>query len=64
MDHMTKSVAELIGGNGYQVFLGPDSVTAHQTESGQTHIVRYHDGNTYRAVVELAVQLGMELDDG
>ena len=67
MDAPTKAIIESIDGCGYTVMMGADSdrnsvVEATDTKTGERYIVRADD--LYTAVVELAQQVGIELEDG
>ena len=63
----SKAILETIGGAGYRVTVceetaGGCTVMAVGIETGQTKIVQARD--LYEATVELAFQLGIELEDG
>ena len=62
----TKARIETIGDAGFDVQVGtadaPHAVEAVDRETGETFVVRGDD--LYRTVVELAQQVGVELEDG
>ena len=67
MDATTKAVIEVIGNAGYLVTTGADSngnsvVEATDEANGEKFIVRADE--LYSAVIELAQQVGIELEDG
>ena len=67
MNATTKAVAELISDAGYGVLFGADKdgiliVKAIDLETGETFIVSGED--LYEVVIELAEQVGIELEDG
>ena len=67
MDATTKAIAESISDAGYGVLFGADKdgnliVKAIQLETGETFIVSGED--LYEVVIELAEQVGIELEDG
>jgi hypothetical protein len=67
MDATKKAIIETIGNAGYAVMTGADSsgnsvVEATELTTGETFIVRADD--LYTAVVELAQQVGLDLEDG
>ena len=61
-----KAVVETIGDNGYCVEIGYVDrlpvVVAVDLKTGERFVVR--GGALYETVVELAVQIGIDLDDG
>ena len=64
-DPVTKAVIEVIHGAGYRVSLRYDKVTftaTAQDADGETWTVTADE--PYRAVVELAAQVGIDLEDG
>ena len=63
MDAVTKAILETIGAAGFNVNIEANSVTAIDQKTGERYIVRYAD-NLYDAVVELAQQIGIDLEDG
>ncbi len=67
MNATTKAVLETIGDTGYTVMTGADRhgnavVEATDDHTGEKFVVRTDD--LYTAVVELAQQVGIELEDG
>ena len=67
MDPTTKALIETIGDAGYSVMTGTDSkgntvVQATDQTTGERFVVRAAD--LYTAVVELAQQVGIDLEDG
>ena len=67
MDATTEAVIETIRHAGYSVMTGMDSdgnsvAEATGEQTGETFVVRADD--LYTAVVELAQQVGIELEDG
>ena len=65
-DAETKAVSEIIGDNGYCVEIGyVDAlpvVVAIDLETSERFVV--HGSDPYETVVELAQQVGIDLDDG
>ncbi len=67
MDPVTKVLVETVGDAGYRVDIAGDGqgeyvVTAVAHRGGERFVVRGVD--LYEAVVELAGQIGIELEDG
>ena len=66
MDAPTKTLIEVIGDSGYTVQLhaatGQDIVEAVNQRTGEAFVVRGDD--LYTAVVKLARQVGIEVEDG
>ena len=66
MDAMTKALIETIGAAGFAVQLsaseGHHVVEAVNKETGEQFVVRGED--LYATVVELAGQVGLDLEDG
>ena len=67
MDPTTKAVIETIGNAGYSVTIGADSngnsiAEATDEANSEKFIVRADE--LYSAVIELAQQVGIELEDG
>ena len=62
-DPVPKAILDTIRGAGFTVTVADGSVTATDQETDETFIVKYDD-NFYDAVVELAEQAGIELEDG
>ncbi len=67
MDSVSKAIIETIGDTGYTVMAGADrhgNSVAETTDeaTGEKFIVRSDD--LYTAVVELAQQVGVEVEDG
>lgn len=67
MDAPTKALIEVIGDSGYTVMVGADSdgnsvIEATDEKSGEHFVVRA--ATLYKAVVELAEQIGIDLEDG
>ncbi len=66
IDPPTKALIEVIGSAGYGVQVGMATgchvVEATDRETGETFVVRGDD--LYRTVVELAQQVGIEIEDG
>ena len=66
MDSVTKAILETIGGAGFTVSLGAADglsvVEAIDSETGERFVVR--GDNLYAATVELAEEVGIELEDG
>ena len=66
MDSVSKAVLETIGDAGFLVTVGASErlpvVTAVNTNTGERFVVR--GGDLYHATVELAEQVGIELEDG
>lgn len=66
-DATTKALVEVISDAGYVVMIGADSngnrvVEATDEKTGERFVVR--GDNLYATVVELAQQVGIELEDG
>ena len=65
MDTLTKAILETIGVAGYAVSIGADNglpvVEAIDNKTGERFVVR---GELDEAAVELAEQVGVELEDG
>ena len=64
MDHVSKVILELVGAAGFTVTIDAESVTAVSQETAERFIVRYEADYFCEAVMELAQQVGMELEDG
>ena len=64
MDAVSKAILQTIGAAGFTVTTKSDSVTAINLETGERFIVRFDAENSYSAVVELAQQVGIDLEDG
>ncbi len=66
MDPVTKALIQTIGGAGYVVSTrnddGRHAVEAKDTSTGEIFVVRAD--TLYDAAVELAQQVGVELEDG
>ena len=66
MNAPTKALIEVIGDSGFTVQLygadGQDVIEAMNQRTGEMFVVRGDD--LYLVVVELARQVGIELDDG
>lgn len=66
MDTATKALIELVGDNGYRVEIGCTDgqpvVVAVDERTGERFVVRGDD--LYETVCELAVQVGIALEDG
>ena len=67
MDTVTKVLVETIDDTGYRVDIAADgygtyTVTAVGYHDGERFIVRGPD--LYETVIELAAQIGMDLEDG
>ena len=66
MDPVTKSLIEVIGSAGFAVMLSHDNglyvVEAAAMDSDERFIVR--GDHLYRMTVELALQVGIDLEDG
>lgn len=67
MDAPTKAIVETVGNAGYGVMVGATSdgnsvIEATDEKSGEHFVVRA--ATLYKAVVELAEQIGIELEDG
>ncbi len=66
MDPTTEALIEVIGDSGFTVQLhaadGQDLIEAVDQRTGEAFVVRGDD--LYTAVVELARQVGIELEDG
>ena len=60
----SKAILEIIGSAGFIVSIGVDDVTAINQETGERFIVRFDADHFYDAVVELAQQVGIDLEDG
>ena len=63
VDAVTEAILETIHKAGFTVYIRPTNVAATNQETGEKFIVNY-DENFYDAVVELAQQIGLELEDG
>ena len=64
MDLVSKAILETVGHTGYSVTIERDRLTAVDEQSGERFIVRHGRDDFYDAVVELARQVGIELEDG
>lgn len=64
MNAVAKAILDMIHAGGWVVTVSANDVTAVSKTTGERHIVRYQGDDLYPAVVELAVQLGFELEDG
>ena len=67
MDVPTKAIIETIGDNGYTVMTGADRhgnavVEATDERTGENLVVRGDD--LYTTIVEMAQQVGIDLEDG
>ena len=62
MDAVTKSLIEVIGDCGYDIMIGHNTIEAIDKKTGERFIVRC--SNLYDGSVELAQQVGIELQDG
>ena len=60
MDAVTKAIIETIGNLGYVVIVGETDFVAGHEATGELFAVRAE--TLYAAAVELAVQVGIELD--
>ena len=64
MDTVTKSLIETIGNVGYDIQIGAEKgchiIEAVEQETGERFIIRCSD--LYEAAVELAQQIGFELE--
>lgn len=63
MDSVSKATLETIGSAGFTVNIHANNLAATNQETNERFIVNY-DENFYDAVVELAQQIGLELEDG
>ena len=63
-ESVTTAVLETIGSAGFIVSIGADDVTAINEKTGERFIVRFHAYHFYDAVVKLAQQVGIDLEDG
>lgn len=61
MDSITKSLIEVIGDGGYDIQIGSNTIEAIDQKTGERFIVRC--SNLYDGSVELAQQVGIELED-
>ena len=64
MDSVSKAVLETNGAAGFDVRVGADNVTAINQKTGERFMVRFTAEHFYGAVVELAQQVGIDLEDG
>ena len=64
MDTVAKAVLETIGKAGYVVIVGADDVTAIDRKTDERFIVRHDPVRFFDAIVELAQQVGIDLEDG
>ena len=62
MDTVTKSLIEVIGDSGYDIMIGNNVIEAVDQQTVERFIVRC--SNLYEGSVELAQQVGVELQDG
>ena len=62
MDSVTKSLIEVIGDSGYDIMIGNNVIEAIDQKTGERFIIRC--SNLYDGSVELAEQVGIELEDG
>ena len=63
MDQLSRILLETIGAVGYVVKVQADTVCATDQETGERFIVRHSPENFYHACVELAVMVGIELEE-
>ena len=64
MDSVSKAILETVGATGFTVIIDHDRVAAINQETGERFIVRFDADHFYDAVVQLAQQVGIELEDG
>ena len=64
MGPISKAILETIGNAGYVITIEADRLTAVDNETGEQFIVRHGRDDSYDAVVELAQQVDIELEDG
>ncbi len=62
MNSVTKSLIEVIGDSGYDIQIGNNTIEAINKKTGERFIVRC--SNLYEGSIELAQQVGIELEDG
>ena len=63
-DSVSKAILETVGAMGFIVSIGADDVTAINEKIGERFIVRFDADHFYDAVVELAQQVSIDLEDG
>ena len=63
-DGVSKAVLETIGFAGFTVHVSANNVTAINQKTGERFIVRFDADHFYDAVVALAQQVGIDLEDG
>ena len=61
---LTRAILETIGNAGFVVDLTGGSMTATDEKTGKRFIVRHPPDEIDSAVMELAKQVGIELEDG
>jgi len=62
LETVTKSLIEVIGDSGYDIMIANNVIEAIDHKTGERFIVRC--SNLYDGSVELAQQVGIELEDG
>ena len=60
---LDQTILNHIADLGYEVVVEPGVVTAIDKQTGDRHRVTFDDGDRYRAVCELALLVGVELED-
>ncbi len=64
MNDASRVILELVGAAGFTITIDADKVTAVNQETGERFIVRYEPDYFCEATMELAQQVGMQLEDG
>ena len=62
MNSVTKSLIQVIGDSGYDIMIGTNVIEAVDQVTGERFIIRC--SNLYDGSIELAQQVGIELEDG
>lgn len=63
MDSVSKATLETIGSAGFTVHMSAKTLTAIDQQTGERYIVRFDADHFYDAVVKLAQQVGIDLDE-
>ena len=60
---LDQTILNHIADLGYEVVVEPSVVTAIDKQTGDRHRVTFDDDDRYRAVCELALLVGVDLED-
>lgn len=64
LDSVSKAILETVGSAGFTVQVSAKIVIAIDQQTGERFIVRFDADHFYDAFVELAQQVGIDLEDG